>query len=114
VSELGKLGLAYLHIVLTPDPRSRDTARRLARLFGGPVILNGGFDAAAAAAAIDAGDADLISFGRPFIANPDFVERLREDAELATADHNTFYAPGPAGYLDYPLRPRAERRAAIA
>jgi N-ethylmaleimide reductase len=102
VAELAKLGLAYLHIVLTPDPRSRETARRLAKSFGGPVILNGGFDAATADAALAAGDAELISFGRPFIANPDFVARTRERAALATADHTTFYVPGAAGYLDYP------------
>jgi N-ethylmaleimide reductase len=100
--ELRRLGVTYLHLVLTTDPRARGTARRIAREFGGTVILNGGFDGITAATAIEAGDAALVSFGRPYISNPDFVERLRVRAPLAKADHATFYTPGPAGYIDYP------------
>jgi N-ethylmaleimide reductase len=100
--ELRRIGIAYVHIVLTPDPRARATARKLAREFAGPIILNGGFDTVSAAAAIDAGDASLVSFGRPFIANPDFVNRLRLRAPLASADPATFYTPGAKGYVDYP------------
>jgi N-ethylmaleimide reductase len=64
--------------------------------------LNGGFDSVSATAAIDAGDASLVSFGRPFIANPDLVNRLRARAPLASADPATFYTPGAKGYVDYP------------
>jgi N-ethylmaleimide reductase len=100
--ELRRLGIAYLHIVITPDPRARDMTRRLAREFAGTVILNGGFDGVTAAEAIAAGDASLVSFGRPFIVNPDFVERLRAREALANADPSTFYTPGAQGYVDYP------------
>jgi N-ethylmaleimide reductase len=105
VRELRRIGVAYVHIVVTPDPRAAELARRLAREFAGMVILNGGFDGVTAAAAIDAGDAALVSFGRPFIANPDFVERLRAAAPLAAVDPSTLYTPGARGYIDYAALP---------
>ncbi len=99
---LGELGLLYVHLVLTPDERASATARRVAEAFGGPFILNGGFDRERAEATLAAGDADLIAFGRPFIANPDLVARFRSGIALAEPDPNTFYSPGPEGYVDYP------------
>lgn len=70
--------------------------------FSGPLVLNGDYDATSAQAALDSGVADAISFGRPFIANPDLVERLRTGAPLNQADVATFYSQGTEGYLDYP------------
>ncbi|MEY2687336.1 MAG: hypothetical protein RL375_1534, partial [Pseudomonadota bacterium] len=70
--------------------------------FKGVFILAGGYDRASAERALDAGDADLIAFARPFIANPDLVARLRADAALNPLDMATFYTPGPKGYTDYP------------
>jgi len=103
VERLAPLGLMYVHLVGTPDERSADTARAIRRAFGGPVILNGGFDRARAEHAIAEGRADLVAFGRPFIANPDFVVRLRTGADLAEPDPSTFYTPGRAGYTDYAI-----------
>ena len=59
--------------------------------------------APAASAAIASGYADMIAFGRAFIANPDLVERLRKGLPLARFDRKTLYSPGPEGYSDYPL-----------
>ncbi|MBO6939455.1 MAG: alkene reductase [Deltaproteobacteria bacterium] len=99
---LGEIGLLYVHLVLTPDERAPSTARRVAEAFGGTVILNGGFDRERAEATLAAGDADLVAFGRPFIANPDLVARFRSGDPLAEPDPSTFYSPGPEGYVDYP------------
>ena len=66
-------------------------------------ILAGGFDRASAEAALKAGQADLIAFARPFLANPDLVARMRADAPLNPLDMATFYTAGPKGYTDYPV-----------
>lgn len=94
-------GLAYVHVVASGDAGFASTAAAIRRAYGGPVMLNGGFDAARAEAALAAGHAELVSFGRPFIANPDLVARMRAGAPLATPDPATFYTPGPGGYVDY-------------
>jgi len=79
-----------------------DLKLRLRAAFQGLFILAGGFDRAGAANDLKAGEADLIAFARPFLANPDLVERMRVDAALNAADMTTFYTPGPKGYIDYP------------
>jgi N-ethylmaleimide reductase len=61
-----------------------------------------GYTAASAEAALQAGLADLIAFGKPFIANPDLVERFRRNTPLAVPDEDTFYQGGDTGYIDYP------------
>jgi N-ethylmaleimide reductase len=71
--------------------------------FKGVFILAGGFDRGRAERALDAGEADLIAFARPFIANPDLPARLRADAALNPLDMATFYTPGLKGYTDYPM-----------
>ena len=70
--------------------------------FGGTYILSGGYDRARADADLAAGLGELVAFGRPFIANPDLVRRLRDNLPLATPDATTFYLPGEKGYTDYP------------
>lgn len=95
-------GLLYVHVVRNPHEGFTQTERTIRRAFGGPLILNGGFDRDTAQAALASEQADLIAFGRPFIANPDLVERMRRGAELATANAQTFYSPGAEGYTDYP------------
>jgi N-ethylmaleimide reductase len=70
--------------------------------FGGPLILNGGFARDTAEQAVAGGEAELISFARPYIANPDLVSRFVRDAALAAPDPATFYTPGAEGYTDYP------------
>ena len=98
----GLRGLLYIHTLRNPNPGFPAAAAAMRAGFGGPLILNGGFDRAQAEATLEAGGADLVAFGRPFIANPDLVARLASGADLATPDPGTFYTPGPEGYVDYP------------
>ncbi|RYE01608.1 MAG: alkene reductase [Sphingomonadales bacterium] len=72
------------------------------RVFERPLILNQDYDLARAQEEVASGHADGIAFGRPFLANPDLVERLRQNAPLNAPDMATFYTQGPEGYLDYP------------
>lgn len=106
VTELSKLRLIYVHLLdhsaMGAPPVPADFKARLRAAFDGAFILAGGFDAVSAEAALAAKHADLIAFGRPFLANPDLVERMRTGAVLATPDMATFYTPGPKGYTDYP------------
>lgn len=74
----------------------------------GPLILNQDYDRASAEAAVAEGRADGIAFGRPYIANPDLVERLRTGAPLAEDDMATWYSRGPEGYTDYPALERED------
>ncbi len=98
--QLGSRGLAYLHVFET-DPTGFDWAA-LKQAFGGRYIANGAYDKARAAAALSSGRADLVAFGVPFIANPDLVTRLKNDAPLAAPDTATFYGGTEKGYTDYP------------
>jgi N-ethylmaleimide reductase len=65
-------------------------------------MMNNGYDLDLAVAAVREGRADLVAFGRPYIANPDLVERLRRGAPLAKPDNATFYGGDAHGYTDYP------------
>jgi N-ethylmaleimide reductase len=103
---LSELGLAYVHLVdhssmgTPPVPAALKQAIREG--FRGRTILAGGFDADSAERALAEGRGDLIAFGRPFIANPRLVSRMREGQPLAAPDPSTFYTPGEQGYTDYP------------
>ncbi|MET1754201.1 alkene reductase [Novosphingobium sp. RD2P27] len=101
--------LAYLHVIeefgQNTDGNQRALLKRLRGLYEGIYIGNGGYNAERAAAAIAGGDADAISFGRPFIANPDLPERFRIGAPLTEPDQNTFYGGDATGYSDYPFLP---------
>ncbi|MFZ5441293.1 MAG: alkene reductase [Myxococcota bacterium] len=107
--ELRKLGLAYMHVVdhsaLGAPKVPGSVKEKIRRAFGSTLILAGGFDLAQANAALAEGRADLIAFGRPFIANPRLPTRLREGRPLATPDFATFYTPDEKGYTDYPVEP---------
>lgn len=72
--------------------------------FKGPLVLNNNYNLERAQADLDSGLADAISFGRPFIANPDLVERLRDGTPLNLPRTEHFYTQGEEGYLDYPTR----------
>lgn len=104
---LSTLGLAYIHVLdhsaMGTPPVPEETKMALRSAFKGAFILAGGFDKDAAEAALKAGRADLIAFGRPFIANPDFVKRMQSGAQMNGLDMATFYTPGAKGYTDYPL-----------
>ncbi|WP_338416576.1 alkene reductase [uncultured Sphaerotilus sp.] len=106
VQELSTLGLMYVHVLdhsamgAPLVPAALKATLRAA--FQGPFILAGGFDAASAEQALVDGQADLIAFGRPFLANPDLVARMQAGAPLNAPDFGTFYTPGAKGYTDYP------------
>jgi N-ethylmaleimide reductase len=104
--ELSQLGLLYVHLLdhsaMGAPPVPADLKSRLRAAFRGLFILAGGFDRTAAETALDASQADLIAFARPFLANPDLVERMQADAPRNAVDMATFYTPGPKGYTDYP------------
>jgi 2,4-dienoyl-CoA reductase-like NADH-dependent reductase (Old Yellow Enzyme family) len=72
------------------------------KAFSRPLVLNAGYDAATAQAALDAGEADAIAFGRPFLANPDLPRRLLTGLPLNPPRPATFYTSGVEGYVDYP------------
>jgi N-ethylmaleimide reductase len=95
-------GLLYVHLVTQPSSAFEVTAQAIREAFGGPVIHNGGFDRERAETTISGGSAELVSFGRPYIANPDLVERMKRGADLAAPEPSTFYTPGAQGYVDYP------------
>jgi N-ethylmaleimide reductase len=104
--ELSQLGILYVHLLdhssLGAPPVPAELKLGLRAAFKGVFILAGGFDKGRAERALEAGEADLIAFARPFIANPDLVARLQADAALNPLDMATFYTPGPKGYTDYP------------
>jgi len=106
VQELSTLGLMYVHVLdhsaIGAPPVPAKLKADLRAAFSGPFILAGGFDKDSAQQALNDGHADLIAMGRAFLANPDLVERLRQNAPLNTPDPSTFYTPGAQGYTDYP------------
>lgn len=100
-------GLAYIHLIepIAPgfmEPPERPVLDDIRREFSGAVILNGSFDSAAANASIAAGKADAVSFGRPYIANPDLVARMAGELPLAEANFDYAYVGEETGYSDYP------------
>jgi len=103
------LGLAYCHLIHIPN-KGFDSLELVRANWTGPVIENGGLTLEKAQAIIAEGAADAVSFGYPFIANPDLVERFRAGAPLAKADRATFYTgygDDGRGYTDYPAAPAA-------
>ena len=113
---LSRMGLMYVHAIEGMTQGSRTTegvdGPALRRRFHGPFIANNGFDRALADQDIGSGAADLISFGRPFIANPDLVERLRTGAPLAEAPKQYWYGGNQVGYTDWPAMAGQVRLAA--
>jgi len=109
---LGEYQLAYLHLVnpamaalekgTTPEPRAMRMIDLIREKYRGLLMLAGGFDHDTAEAWVQQGKADLIAFGRKFLANPDLPERLRRRAPLNADDPSTYYGGGAKGYIDYP------------
>ena len=99
-SELGKRKLAFLCARESHDKAA--LGPMLKQDFGGVFIANEGFTAESAREAVASGRADAVAFGKPAIANPDLVERIRAGAPWNAPDAETFYASGPKGYTDYP------------
>ncbi|MGC4958322.1 alkene reductase [Actinomadura citrea] len=108
VAELGTRPLAYLHLrgrALTgPDAvPDFDEFARYRKLFDGALVANHGFGRESGNAVVEAGIADAVSFGRPFIANPDLVARFALGHAVAREDESTHYGGGARGYVDYPI-----------
>jgi N-ethylmaleimide reductase len=115
VEKLGSRGLAFIHVIEGAtggdrnftqgskpfDYRQLKDAYRKAGGTGG-WIVNNGYDRKSAMQAVESGYADGVAFGRSFIANPDLVQRLKDNAPLNTPDNTTFYGGGAKGYTDYP------------
>ena len=119
VERLNPFNLAYMHVVegATQGPRQVPGGfdlQILRRRFRSLYIGNNGYDRELALEARRHNLADLISFGRLYIANPDLVERLQIDAPLNTPDRTTFFGGGLTGYTDYPFLTAAQRSAARA
>ncbi len=109
VDELDHLNLAYIHVI-EGETGNRSASKafhygELRRRFTGTYIANNEYDLQLALGAVESGRADLICLGRPFIANPDLVERLRVGAPLNALDQSTLYGGGAKGYTDYPTLP---------
>jgi len=93
-------GIAYMHLVEAGGAEALTPA--LGEAFGGPVIVNGGYDLARSDAALQSGAA-AVAYGVSYLANPDLLERFRRNAPLNTPDPATFYGGDERGYTDYPL-----------
>ncbi len=107
---LSQIGIAFLEL-REPGPEGTfgtsnhaPVAPTIKAAFGGPLVLNSDYDGPKGQAVLDAGDAEAIAYGRPFIANPDLPVRIAEGAPLAKDDQKTWYSQGPEGYVDYPVR----------
>jgi N-ethylmaleimide reductase len=112
IEGLSGLGIGFLHLVEGQTGGTRELPpgadlQMLRRLFKGSYIGNNGYDRGLAIEAVESGRADLVAFGKLFIANPDLVERLRRDAPLNTPDQATFYGGDTRGYTDYPALEKA-------
>ena len=111
VRELAPLKLAFLHLIEGQTGGERDLSDKgvkpfdyaaLRAIYGGPWLVNNGYNRQMAIDAVTSGAADAVAFGKPFISNPDLVRRLRDDAPLSPLVQATLYGGGAAGYTDYP------------
>jgi len=105
---LGALGLGYLHVVeaggsVIEDRTPAFDFGAFRRLFPGTYVANGGYDRARGEAAVASGHADLVAYGKLFLANPDLPERFARDAALNRPEPATFYGGDGRGYTDYPF-----------
>ncbi|EMY62861.1 oxidoreductase, FAD/FMN dependent [Leptospira terpstrae serovar Hualin str. LT 11-33 = ATCC 700639] len=103
--KLNQIGIVYIHLVdhssmgaPTVEP---ETVQNIRNAFKGTLILSGGYDVERAEKDLSSGLADLVAFGKPFLANPDLVTRFQKNIALASFDQTTLYTPGEKGYSDY-------------
>ncbi len=107
IDGLNALGIAYIHVIEGVTRETREAPDEvdflaLRRRFRGTYIANNRYDRGLAEVALESGRADLVSFGRPFIGNPDLVRRLRDGAPLVDAPEKTYYGGNEQGYSDWP------------
>ncbi len=105
---LNNYSLAYMHFVerfpgMETSEEDNALIKELRALWKGFYIANGDYNREHAIDVVESGYADAVAFGRPYIANPDLVERLRQNASLNKPDDSTFYGGGEEGYIDYPF-----------
>ena len=107
IKKLNDYQLAYVHLsepftdVSEVPFAVKHIAKHFRPLYHGTLMINGGFTQETGNAVIERGEADLVAFGKPFISNPDLVERFENNLALTDWDQNTFYTTGKKGYLDY-------------
>ncbi|MDO6492513.1 alkene reductase [Cellulophaga sp. 3_MG-2023] len=108
IKKLNDYNLAYVHLsepftdVSNIPFAVTEIAKHFRPLYNGTLMINSGFNKESGNKVIEDGFADLVAYGKPFISNPDLVERFRDNVELAEWDDSTFYVPGEKGYTDYP------------
>ncbi|PZQ94916.1 MAG: alkene reductase, partial [Flavobacterium psychrophilum] len=112
IEKLSGYNLAYLHLTgigsvtqndyQNPTDEITEIVKKYRKTYQGKIIINGGFDKLTAQKVLDENIADLVAFGVPFIANPDLVERFKQNLPLNNPDADTFYQGGAEGYIDYP------------
>ncbi|WP_396634470.1 alkene reductase [Maribacter sp. R86514] len=108
IKKLNDYDLAYVHLSEPFNDVSnipfavKHIAKHFRPLYNGTLMINAGFDQESGNKVIEEGNADLVAFGKPFISNPDLVERFKHNYPLADWDTDTFYTPGKEGYIDYP------------
>ncbi|MEO6601794.1 MAG: alkene reductase [Polyangiaceae bacterium] len=106
-ADLSKVGLVYIHVVdhssMGAPPVPSETKQKIHAAFNGTFILSGGYDKARAEADLQAKLGDLVAFGRPFVSNPQLVQKLAKGSPLHAPDFATLYTPDNKGYTDYPL-----------
>ena len=109
VNKLNDYDLAYIHLlepftdVSNNKNAIQEVAKHFRKIYQGNIIINRGFNKEIATKVLEDDDADLVSFGVPFIANPDLVKRYQTNATLNTPNKETFYTPSEIGYTDYPF-----------
>jgi N-ethylmaleimide reductase len=107
VDKLNSYDLAYLHLSepftdVTDVPHAvTEIAKHYRPIYKGVLMINNGFDQASGNAVLEKGLADLVAYGKPYISNPDLVDRFEHGIPLTDWDQDTFYTPGEKGYLDY-------------
>lgn len=106
---LSRMGVAYVHVMEPfndiaglPIPQGVTMCSHFRRFFDGPIISATDHSRASGNQVVASGDADLVAYGRAYIANPDLVERFEQEADLNVPIRETFYTPGERGYTDYP------------
>jgi len=100
LSAISDMGLAYVHAIHSSDT-SIDVIELAKRCFKGNLIVNENYDAESADQVLASGDVQAVSFGKPFVANPDLVQRFKDGTQLTELDPNTLYSPGAEGYTSY-------------
>jgi N-ethylmaleimide reductase len=108
IDKLNEYDLAYIHLsepftdVSNVPHAVQHIAKYFRPIYDGTLMINAGFNQKKANTVIDEGNADIVSFGKLYVSNPDLVERFEKDSELAEWDSDTFYTTGKKGYTDYP------------